>query len=367
MSRLKILLCLTVLSLLLLGVFSLSLQSFALTSTGTSIIKYPEGELRKTSWRDMLPHTIQGNYYNEFWIYHIFLENDLHLHLTFSLANFGTFKSAVSGGKLMVSNFNGNNYHVSREYPMDKFVIDHASQKIKLHPEREIYFEGNLPETHHVHFETSKNNVSYYVDIQFHDISPGFTWGSGLFQVDDHSTGIFMHIPKAQVAGLVAVNSDTLRVRGTAYMDHTFQTGLSSKVMQKGFRYISHAENGFSSGYYLIPKNNQSQSDVVGFGLSNESNQVRLNKPGRVTVEESGSIDGKSIPETIEIQYRSGELRTLRRTRNFQHVSFLEEVGGLRRRLVSSFLGGEIIEYVGKGELNGNGLTPVNYNFFIVH
>ena len=324
----------------------------------------PTGPLRETTWRDMLPHTAEGSYYNEFWSYHFFLQDDLHLHMTFSLANFGNLKSAVSGGKLFVSNFKGNNYHVAREYPMEQLIIDEEQGLIRLHPERDIYLQGRLPHSHRVHFSTEKHGVSYEVDLHFSDIYTGHTWGDGIFDVEGDHMGVFIHIPKSRVHGTVSINRQTIEVEGTAYMDHTFQTDLSSKVVSKAFRYIWHEHDAYRVGYYLIPRN-RSAMPVIGMGLSGNSSESQLHKPVSVRVESTSRLGGNEIPEQIRIDYASGEYYTLGRTRDFQNVSFLEEIGGLRRRLLRGFLGGEIVEYVGTGTIDG--LRPVNYSFQIVH
>ncbi len=323
-----------------------------------------ERKLRHTQWTDMLPHTLEGDYYNEFWSYHIFLEGDLHLHVTFSLANFGSFKSPVSGGKLFVSNFKGSNYHVAREYDLDHLIVDEAQNKIRLHPGRDIYLTGRLPDEHHIYFKTSKDGVSYLVDLDFYDIDQGYTWGDGIFRLENEEMGLFMHIPRASVNATVAINDDTLEVSGTAYMDHTFQTNLSSKVVDKGFRHIAHTGSGYQAGYYLIPKR-RSKTGVIGFAITKDNSPVTLEKPEQITVIDSDRIGGRSVPRYVEIVYQSGNRRVLSRKVDFQHVSFLEEIGGIRRRLVRSFLGGEVIEYVGTGIIDGD--TPVNYNFFLVH
>ena len=324
----------------------------------------PEGELRQTEWADMLPHTMSGDYYNEFWSYHIFLENDLHLHMTFSLANFGSFKSPVSGGKLFVSNFRGNNYNVAREFAIEHLVIDEDRNKIRLHEGRDIHLSGKLPYEHHIFFRTEKDGVSYLVDLDFHDIHQGYTWGDGVFRLDSEDMGIFVHIPRAEVTGIVAINNDTLEVSGTAYMDHTFQTNLSSKVVNKGFRHITHTDNGFHIGYYLVPKK-RSRADVIGLSLIRENSPTLLEKPKQITVLDSDRLGGRSVPRHVEVVFRSGKRSVFSRQEDFQHVSFLEEIGGIRRRLVRSFLGGEVIEYVGTGKMDGS--VEINYNFFVVH
>ncbi len=329
------------------------------TKSGT-----PDDGLRQTEWSDMLPHTMKGDYYNEFWSYHLFFEDDLHLHLTFSLANFGSLKSPVSGGKLFVSNFMGENYNVAREFAIEHLVIDEEQHKIRLHQGRDIYLYGKLPHEHHVYFNTTKDGVSYLVDLDFHDIHQGYTWGDGIFRLESEDMGIFVHIPRAEVSGIVAVNGDTVHVSGTAYMDHTFQTNLTSKVVNKGFRHISHTDSGFRTGYYLVPKRS-SQTDVVGFSLIRENSPTHLEKPAQITVLDSDRIGGKTVPRHVEVVFQSGRRSVFSRQEDFQHVSFLEEIGGIRRRLVRSFLGGEVIEYVGIGKIDGN--VPINYNFFLVH
>lgn len=330
----------------------------------TALSGKPDSNLRQTGWQDMLPHTLQGSHYNEFWSYHFFLQDELQLHLTFSLANFGSLKSPVSGAKLLVSNFNGQNYNIAREYPLEYFTVDEEQQKIRLREDRDIYLSGELPHEHHVYLRTSKDDISYLVDLDFHDINHGYTLGDGTFRLGDDDMGIFIHIPRASVSGVVAINDDTLQVSGTAYMDHSYQSDLASKVVNMGFRHISHADDGFQAGYYLIP-NSRSGDEVVGFSLTRKNSPLTLEVPSRLTILDSDRIGGKSVPRHIEIIYESGNRSLISREFDFQHVSFLEELGGIRRRLVRSFLGGEVIEYVGTGKKDGT--TPINYNFFMVH
>ncbi|MDI6400575.1 lipocalin-like domain-containing protein [Balneolaceae bacterium ANBcel3] len=321
--------------------------------------------LRATDWSDVLPHTGEGSYYNEFWMYHLFLEDDLHLHMTFSMANFGTFKSAVSGGKLFVSNFKGRNYHVSREFTLERLDIDKENHVFRLHDGRDIWFSGELPHEHRVYFETSKDGVSYLVDLNFFDIEPGFAYGSGVLNVGGDDMGMYFHIPKARVKGTVAINDDTLSVEGTAYMDHTYQTDLSSKIVDKSLRYVSHSDDGFIAGYYLIPKK-RSERPVIGLSVEKNNDGFTVRHPVELSIQKESSISGKRVPEIVKITYKDGFTRSFQRENHFQDVSFLEEVSGLRKRLVRSFLGGEIIEYVGTGSID-NGSTPVNYNLLIVH
>ena len=62
-----------------------------------------------------------------------------------------------------------------------------------MHPN--IWFQGELPRTQEVHFETKKDDVSYYVDLTLTDITPGVAWGNSVFELGDERIGMFIHVP----------------------------------------------------------------------------------------------------------------------------------------------------------------------------
>src|SRR5690554_5535561 len=98
--------------------FLLSIFLF-LASTVHAQVANPTGKLNPVQPDDIWAQTLEGSHYNEFWTYQFYLNNDLTVHITFSVANFGSLKSAVSGVQISVDRLNGELYQLSREYDVD--------------------------------------------------------------------------------------------------------------------------------------------------------------------------------------------------------------------------------------------------------
>ena len=156
-----------------------------------------------------------------------------------------------------------------------------------------IWFEGKLPETHHVRFETTKKDVSYFLDLEFTEIVPGKVWGDGMFKFgSSDAVGIFIHIPSAKVTGKLAINKDTVRVSGTAYMDHTFQTDLAPALVGAGFRYVTQNQP-LEVGYVMNPVD-QVRTEAVGYGLRGAGDAFTLLKPTSLkTVSSSRAMNSR--------------------------------------------------------------------------
>merc|ERR1711879_446502 len=126
-------------------------------------------------------HEKKGGYYNEFWNYHIVLDNGSEIYLNYSITHYGGVRDAVSGARLSLINWNGKNYNAAREYNLNKFTFSDDTYKFDLNPERGIWFEGRLPDKHLINFNTKKNGTLFDIKLDFADIKPGFTWGDGKF------------------------------------------------------------------------------------------------------------------------------------------------------------------------------------------
>ncbi len=71
---------------------------------------------------------------------------------------------------------------------------------------------------------------------------------------DASPNGMFIHVPHARITGFVAINKDTLKISGFAYMDHTFQSKTGPRLIKRGHRYIWSENDEFEVAYLLIPK-----------------------------------------------------------------------------------------------------------------
>lgn len=211
--------------------FSLTASIFLLAGTVQAQVINPTGELTPSQPDDIWAQTLEGSHYNEFWTYQFYLNNDLTVHITFSVANFGSLKSPVSGVQISVDGLNGNLYQLSREYSIDYLVQDHDTYMFRNRDQRELYFVGELPREHRIRINTSKDGVEYDIDLAMHNIQQGLKWDDGMYQIGDEMVGIYTHIPYASVSGYVSVDNHRQNVSGSVFMDHTFQNETTTRLL----------------------------------------------------------------------------------------------------------------------------------------
>ena len=325
-------------------------------------VSQPSGELTDTEADDIRPANERSSFFNEAWVYHIYLDDGTQLYLSYMLANFGTFMSAVSGGRLSVIDFDGEYYQVARQYDLDELQLEEENHRMQLRPGRNIWFEGSLPDTHRVRYETSKDGVSYDLDLKFADIQQGKRWGDGNFKADGEDISIQMHIPYSRVEGRLRINDTEKQVSGTAYMDHTYQSTITPRVLSSGYRYIYHGDkNDYEIGYTLIPEDKQSTENIVGHALIKNSEGITLKKPEKLERGDKIDFQGGRVPEKLRFRYNPSGTTRIEVTEGRERLSFLSEVGGLRKRIARSYLRGEVINYRGVGRLNGDKRIFLNY------
>jgi hydroxyneurosporene synthase CrtC len=335
--------------------------SIAAHTSAAERISFPTGGLRTAMPEDLKPHRSASKTYNEFWTYQIFLDGNVQSVLNFSRVNLGSFKSPVCGADFTLLGFKGKNYTVAREYEKKNFVFTDSNQQLRVH--EKIWFEGKLPETHHVRFATTKNGVSYFLDLEFTEIEPGKVWGDGMFKFGStDAVGIFIHIPSAKVAGRLAINKDTVSVSGTAYMDHTFQTDLAPALVGAGFRYVTQSQP-LEVGYILHPAAKYDQKPV-GYGLRGSGSGITLLKPAAIKTVAFNRALNSRVATVLEIDYQDGGKSVLNREQDRLQQSTLHEFSGFSKMAIKSFMGGEIVTFKGLGKLNGT--QPLAYNYFYV-
>jgi hypothetical protein len=330
----------TILSLLISG-----------TSLAQDFVTKPEGDVVRISSEEIRKHEKQGAYYNEFWNYHISLDNGAQIYLNYSMSHFGGFRGAVSGARMSILNWEGKDYKAAREYDIEKLIFEEDSFKMNLNPERGIWFEGKLPDHHKVHFKTDKNGTHFDINIDFKEILPGFTWGDGLFNLGEHDEmGMYTHIPGAKVDGFIALDFDTVKVTGTAFMDHIYQTNVGTRLFEKSFRYVRADEKSYIAGDFLIPKD--AEDEVAGYAFEVKDGLVSLKKPSSITTLRKGKFLGEEVSSVIEICFENEECDTIEVVDMQEKIAMLDELGGIKKMLAKRFLGGDIIELRGSALLN---------------
>lgn len=328
----------------------------------------PDGELQKANPEDIWAHTLSGSHFNEFWNYHFYLNDGLKVHVTFSVANFGSFKAPVSGVRVSVYNMDDDIFQISREYPLDQLVQDKENYIFKPHPDKEVFFKGNLPDEHEVRIETSKGGVSYDINLTFDNIAEGLKWGQGEFTVGNEDIGIITHIPYAEVSGNVTVNKYSKDVHGTAYMDHTYQDETTTRLMHSGYRFIHHDDpENWDLLYFLYPSSRD--NNTIGYRLTNRNDEIKLQGAQRIKDMTRSRSFGETIAQEIELEFENQKTAKLTRTTDEEKITMFGELNWVQRRAARTFLGGEVLDFRGEAVLTESNKMPIrgNYNYFLVN
>ena len=183
-----------------------------------------------------------------------------------------------------------------------------------------------------------------------------------MFRFGSERLGMFIHVPYARVTGTVRVNGVTKQVRGTAYMDHTFQTTFATKLARHAYRFVQHGREA-EVGYVIIP-DARYQRTPIGLVAVREGGRFRLRTPTAVQVVSTRAVLGTEVPHQLAVRYARGEPTILNREREHQAFSSLEDLATLQKTVVKSYLGGEAFVFRGRGLTNRR--QRVVYDYLIV-
>ena len=320
-------------------------------------VEVPTGEARATTADDLRPHRSIGGAYNEVWSYTFLLNDGMQATMSLSKADLGSIMSPVSGAEFSISGFDGRSYRAPKQYADDDLVFTPSTNRLQVHPD--IFFEGALPQRHRVYFKAAKHGVQFEVDLRFSAIEPGLTWGDGVFHLGSERVGMFIHIPYAEVRGTISIDGVRKEVRGTAYMDHTFQSDFATKLVRSAYRYVQHSR-GMEVGYFIAPASRY-EDRVIGLAAVRERGRFRLRKPEAIQVVSTRPGLGVEVPKQLAVRYDNGAQTILNRERDQQAFSALEELGSLQRAVVKRYIGGEAVVFRGWGTTNQRGRIVYDY------
>lgn len=341
---------------------------FGIQAQATSQVSNPNGNLQKLSPDDIWAKTMTGSHFNEFWTYQFYLNDNLNVHITFSVANFGSLKSPVSGVQVSVDRMGGELYQLSREYSIEHLVQDRENYIFQNRIDRELYFKGKTSESINVRINTSKDGVNYDIDLTLFDIEQGYKWGNGKYTIGNEQVGIYTHIPYARVNGYVEVNNKRKQVSGSAYMDQTFQNQTTTGLVQSGYRFVHHEDaDNWDILYMLLPDNSDNKK-TVGHLLAKQDGIPKVQGIRNIESMSSRDTFGEQLARVLDINLDNGTSIRLTRRNDTEKFSVLSELGRIARRAARTFLGGEVIHFRGEAVLLETGQRPKRggYNFLIV-
>lgn len=321
-------------------------------------ISFPDGTFHDTDDEDFLARNLPSKYYNELWTYHLNLDNGVQVVYTFSINDFGSFKSRVTGGKLMVHWTDGKSYVVNKEYSPEQFINEADSNYIRLHENRTYWAKGSFDDEHTLNFRTTKDGTQYFLNVTLFDIAQGKTIGDGTYKIGDNEIGISLLIPHAKVKGRLAINGDTLNVSGTAYMDHVYQNNLSTKIMDRSYRIkTGDDENGMFFHYIILQ---ESGSHIpIGYGVGFRNGFEYLLTPQAINrIHRKGNLD-------IEVMIKSHQADSLniKVINHMDTYSMLNELSRMQKFVAKRVIGGELIEMFGSVTINE---TKPGYFYYMV-
>ena len=328
----------------------------------------PRGTLQSASPDEIWPHTMTGSHFNEFWNYQFYLNDDIKVHIIFSVNNFGNLKSPVSGVRITVHGLSDKTYNLSREYNLDWLVLDKETFTFRPRLERDLYFEGRLPDEHRVFIDTSKDGVNYEIDFNFSNIQPGLVWGDGIFRLGNEEVGIITHIPYAEVTGRIKIDGHERQVNGTAYMDQTYQNQMTTRLIHSAYRFVYHGgPQNWDISYFMLPSD-RGDRPTIGYRLNRTGEEVKLNGIQRIKEKTLSRAFGKQIAQNLTLELDNGHIMNLNRSHDDESFSVMGDLGWFARRAARTLLGGEVIDFRGEAYSRVEDEMPKmgEYNYFII-
>jgi len=310
-----------------------------------------ESEIKIFNLNESSFFNLSDSYYNESWIYSFSLNDSIQMTYSFNVSEIGTFKNRVTGAKMLLSFNENDRFELSKEYSLNSFEFNNDSIFIKLHPERSFWVTAQQNGSQTIRLETRKNDVNYNIEFELFNMAESVRWKEGLFEIGSENFFMELLVPHAQVKGYISVNDDSVQVKGTASMIHTYLTGKSNKLLDEGIRYTIldyNSANDYLISYLLKTKKN----NWIGYGISKEEDKISVLIPEELSILSEKKLRGVKVIESAEIKYHYNEIHSLKVEKILDHYSYLDELNGFSKMLVKSFLGSEIVEFQAMGTLN---------------
>ena len=279
--------------------------------------------------------------FSESWVYSIYADSNFQMQVIFSLGGIPTFKKPVIGTSLFVSNFYNKHYSVAREYSTKYYSFDPQTHKLSFHPK--IWTKGILPQTHYLHFETTKKNVYYYVNLTFSEIEDGKILDNGISKFRDKKKRIFTKtsfpIPYAKVSGIVVIQNDTLKINGFANLFHHYKNTGKIDFINHSYQY-SNPQNK-ELGFWLQHK----QQKIKGYGITKKNDIYQVLPFPKFRITQFQKKGKTKIPKHINLT------PSLHHQLNspFSDFSLLAEFSGFTKFAIKKVAGGELYHFYGTG------------------
>lgn len=313
----------------------------------------PAGAARTPSVSDFMPHTSDKKEFNETWAYQFVFDNGTRAFVNYtSMYVPGTGKKF--GCDLTFWNFKGKAYTIGRQYPPERLKSDKVKASLDVKGQ---YAMENMPgKGHHVLFSADKNG-KYLLDVTVETATPGKVIGNGIWKIGSEQFAQYIHIPYGRVSGKIAVNEDTLQVKGYIYMDQTWQTTQATNIVKRTINFSTPSNTSMYSGRISI----DTDGKPFGYVLYANNGEVKTLTPKSITDNES-AYNGSIFPKgNLKFDWNEGEESLSFSTKQvYQKASILDKIEGWLAKKAFKVAAGEILFYRGKSE--GNNGKRIDWN-----
>lgn len=293
---------------------------------------------------------LSPSYFNESWIYSFFLNDSIHITYSFNVSEIGGLKTRVTGTKMMLSMGVKKKYTLNKEYDLSTFEFNTDEYFIRLHPERSYWISQPKDGNHQIKLKTRKHGVDYNIELNATIDFSAIRYKDGIIPLQEESLFLEYLIPKATINGFVKAGSDSVMVKGFGSLIHTYQTGKVTKKLKDGFRFYRFSNNpdSFSIAYFLQNIKNQ----WIGYGLLIDENQCTIIKPEYVDIIQKERLRDTEYVKEASVILNTNTVLELSIARIQHHYSYLDELNNLTKMLAKGFLGSEVVEFQGIGNLD---------------
>ncbi|MGL1900971.1 MAG: hypothetical protein OCC49_02460 [Fibrobacterales bacterium] len=320
----------------------------------------PKGDVRKTTIDDFYKHPKVGDDFNETWRYNITLTNGTKIFLNYTSMKV-PMKGTQCGTNISLFNFHGKNYQVGRQYPAARFKQDKSQQLLSIKnatgKDNVFYMKGKPGPGHTIKFLTSKNE-GFNIELLVTKSYPGLVKGDGIFDIRGKKTGLFIHLPSAEIKGTVHVGNIKEHVTGTMYMEQIWQSHLSTETSSHAFQMYGDKSPLMGN---IIVGSKSLNSNIFGYAINRQDTTLIFPK---IVTSKGATISYKSsaISDPIFTFWdRERPFIGSTFTRQQRYSVLLTIDGWFAKKAAKMAMGGEAIFNRGVGLLNN---LPIDYNFY---
>lgn len=304
----------------------------------------PQGNVRNLTANDFFPHKNTTKEFNETWNYQFVFDNGTRAFVSYSTLYIPGSGKKI-GCELTLWNFKGKTHTVGRQYPPERLKTIKETSTIDI--KGEYAMEHQPGKGHRVYFTADKGG-KFFMDVTFDSAIQGKVPGDGVWKIGDQKLGQYIHIPYGRVSGRIGYESDTIAVKGYAYMDQVWQTEQATDLAVRSVNFSTNTKDQMYAGRISITNDRK----FVGYVLYNSPEGIKVATPTNI-MDGDRDYNGKKFAKTALVFDFANKIPNLKFAvdKTFQKASLLDKVDGwFAKKATKIAAGGEVLFYRGRSQ-----------------